>query len=180
MVQIQEHEDEETVSHHQSSHPNHHQSTSSEDNHNHNINPHQSSSCHPPPTYSSNYYSSNHIFHGFPAITENPSPPSLPPQSNPNPSSAPSQALVPVNRMVRDQPQAVTKTEPAAETGFSGRRLWLVKGKRGKLMRRVGLVLRCLEFMVCLVSFSVMAADNKRGWALDSFHRYIEFRYLSL
>ncbi|GAB2213913.1 hypothetical protein Droror1_Dr00018238 [Drosera rotundifolia] len=49
--------------------------------------------------------------------------------------------------------------------------------KREMMVRRVGLGLRVFEFVTCLVSFSVMAADRGRGWALDSFDRYLEFRY---
>ncbi|CAO2823785.1 unnamed protein product [Amaranthus hypochondriacus] len=46
-----------------------------------------------------------------------------------------------------------------------------------RVAKRVGLVLRFCECLVCLVSFSVMVADKNRGWALDSFHHYVEFRY---
>ncbi|ONK81322.1 uncharacterized protein A4U43_C01F27800 [Asparagus officinalis] len=31
--------------------------------------------------------------------------------------------------------------------------------------------------VLCLISFSVMAADKNRGWTLDSFDRYNEYRY---
>ncbi|KAL8137793.1 hypothetical protein V2J09_003794 [Rumex salicifolius] len=44
-------------------------------------------------------------------------------------------------------------------------------------VRKAALVLRWLEFAVCLVSFSVMTADRNRGWALDSFDRYKEFSW---
>ncbi|KAK8943494.1 CASP-like protein [Platanthera guangdongensis] len=37
--------------------------------------------------------------------------------------------------------------------------------------------LRVLEVVLCLISFSVMAADKTSGWAGDSFDRYEEFRY---
>ncbi|KAL9273491.1 CASP-like protein, partial [Drosera capensis] len=102
---------------------------------------------------------------------------------------------------------AVTKLEPHAPTGHaeergddvdsrvgggggeggkgSGVRLRVRKEmlsmKRGKkrevMVRRVGLGLRVFEFLSCLVSFSIMAEDRGRGWALDSFDRYLEFRY---
>ncbi|KAL2465331.1 CASP-like protein [Abeliophyllum distichum] len=37
--------------------------------------------------------------------------------------------------------------------------------------------LRAFELIVCLVSFSVMAADRTQGWSGDSFDRYKEYRY---
>ncbi|GAB2284180.1 hypothetical protein Dimus_018647 [Dionaea muscipula] len=49
--------------------------------------------------------------------------------------------------------------------------------KREVMVRRAALGLRVFEFVTCLVSFSVMASDRNRGWALDSFDRYLEFRY---
>ncbi|KAK8924083.1 CASP-like protein [Platanthera zijinensis] len=64
-----------------------------------------------------------------------------------------------------------------------------VRGGVGKGMRvesgfveRAGLSwaeigLRVLEIVLCLISFSVMAADKTSGWAGDSFDRYEEFRY---
>lgn len=109
--------------------------------------------------------------------------------------------------MVQDQQGiTVTKTEPEPETGYAGeggdtavgsgggtgdgggdsgrrerrRKTGVVaRARREKLMvKRVGLGLRVWEFVICLVSFSVMAADKNRGWALDSFDHYTEFRCL--
>lgn len=45
------------------------------------------------------------------------------------------------------------------------------------MVKRAALGLRVCGFAFCLVSFSVMAADRYRGWGLDSFDRYKEFRY---
>ncbi|KAJ8423215.1 hypothetical protein Cgig2_006768 [Carnegiea gigantea] len=164
--------------------------------------------------------SSDHTFHGYsphpedapsPFRSPTPSPPiSTPPTDLPAhspdlvPVSVP--ALVPVvgNRLIRDQPEAVTKREPDAETGVAGeggeggggrdggagdgggrgsrpvgrQPLGVVRrARREKIVRRAALGLRVCQFVVCLVSFSVMAADKNRGWALDSFDRYVEFRY---
>ncbi|KNA18566.1 hypothetical protein SOVF_069650 [Spinacia oleracea] len=142
------------------------------------------------PTSSPSSISSDHTFHGFSPIKENlsfPSPSPSPPPPNPLPPLPLVQSLVPIhgaNRLVHDQPEAVTKTELEAETGFAGERRTggeqlpvLRRARRGKLVKRMGLALRFCEFALCLVSFSVMAADKNRGWALDSFDRYIEFRY---
>ncbi|CAM8891238.1 unnamed protein product [Rhodiola kirilowii] len=53
------------------------------------------------------------------------------------------------------------------------------EGKRSQVlaMRKTALCLRVLAFILCLISFSVMAANKNKGWALDSFDRYMEFRY---
>ncbi|KAG0485619.1 hypothetical protein HPP92_009698 [Vanilla planifolia] len=37
--------------------------------------------------------------------------------------------------------------------------------------------IRILEIVLCLISFSVMAAGKTRGWDGDSFDRYQEYRY---
>lgn len=55
----------------------------------------------------------------------------------------------------------------------------LKRARRQKLMRRALLGLRISGFLFCLISFSVMAADKKQGWALDSFSNYKEFRFVS-
>ncbi|KAH9620235.1 hypothetical protein KSS87_019017 [Heliosperma pusillum] len=115
--------------------------------------------------------SSDHTFHGF-------SPP-ISPLPLPLPLPHPVQT-VQTGRLIRDQPEVVTKIEPDAETGFAGvskkpRRRTTVR--REKSTAVAAAVLRFFEVVVCLVSFSVMAADKRRGWAVDSFDRYIEFRY---
>lgn len=43
-------------------------------------------------------------------------------------------------------------------------------------MKKTFLGLRICAFVFCLISFSVMAADKQKGWALDSFYWYKEFR----
>lgn len=49
--------------------------------------------------------------------------------------------------------------------------------EREMWVKRAALGFRVFGMLFCLVSFSVMAADRNKGWALDSFHRYKEFRY---
>ena len=51
--------------------------------------------------------------------------------------------------------------------------------KRESMVRRVLFGLRISGFTLCLISFSVMAADKNQGWALDSFDRYKEFRFVT-
>lgn len=45
------------------------------------------------------------------------------------------------------------------------------------VVKKAALGFRFFGFVFCLVSFSIMAADRNKGWAVDSFNRYIEFRY---
>lgn len=47
-------------------------------------------------------------------------------------------------------------------------------------VRRAVLLLRVLAAVLCLVSFSVMAADRTKGWDGDSYQRYEEYRYVRL
>ncbi|CAA2967938.1 CASP 4A3 [Olea europaea subsp. europaea] len=53
----------------------------------------------------------------------------------------------------------------------------LRRSKRKVTMKKAALGFRVCEVIVCLISFSVMAADRTRGWSGDSFDRYKEYRY---
>ncbi|KAL9235263.1 hypothetical protein vseg_010037 [Gypsophila vaccaria] len=169
MVQIQEEDD---TDHHEASTSNHHTTTTSPPS--------------PPPQLrrqsshsTTSSISSDHTFHAF-------SPPLSPlPLPLPSPSSAP-QAHLPIvsaARLIRDHPEAVTKTEPHPPTGFASVEPAATKPRRSRVgpgvksVRILDLFLRFLEFGACLVSFAVMASDKRRGWAFDSYDRYIEFRY---
>ncbi|XP_020227401.1 CASP-like protein 4A3 [Cajanus cajan] len=48
---------------------------------------------------------------------------------------------------------------------------------RPLMAKKVALGFRLCEVVLCLISFSVMAADKTRGWSGDSFDRYKEYRY---
>lgn len=52
----------------------------------------------------------------------------------------------------------------------------IVNQKEG-LVNKVALGVRVLEFVFCLVSFSVMASNKTQGWSGDSFDRYREYRF---
>ncbi|CAO2842705.1 unnamed protein product [Amaranthus hypochondriacus] len=129
----------------------------------------QSQKSPPPPDSPNSSISSDHI-------KENPN--SRSPSLSPLHSVHSIVAVPATNRHVHDQPEVVTKTEPDSKVGqqhkLPGR---APRVKKAKVVKRVGLVLRFIEFVVCLASFSVMAADKNRGWALDSFYHYIEFRF---
>ncbi|KAG6532343.1 CASP-like protein 4A3 [Zingiber officinale] len=49
---------------------------------------------------------------------------------------------------------------------------------RRRALMRAAFGLRVSAALLCLVSFSIMVADNTPGWAGDSFARYSEYRYL--
>lgn len=46
------------------------------------------------------------------------------------------------------------------------------------MVNKAALGFRVSEVILCLISFSVMAADKTQGWSGDSFDRYREYRYL--
>ncbi|KAK9119695.1 hypothetical protein Scep_017788 [Stephania cephalantha] len=52
--------------------------------------------------------------------------------------------------------------------------LW--RQRREAMVKRAALGFRVCEIVLCLISFSVMAADKTRGWAGDSFDRYQEYK----
>ncbi|XP_073290933.1 CASP-like protein 4A3 [Primulina huaijiensis] len=111
------------------------------------------------------------IDHGFSPERDKPRSPEIQPPA------------VMVNRDVSEHPVGVaTKTDREEGEGGRVRRVRpspsiLRNAKRKKLVNRAALGFRIFGFLFCLVSFSVMAADRNQGWALDSFHRYEEFRY---
>jgi len=45
------------------------------------------------------------------------------------------------------------------------------------MLKKVALGFRLSEVVLCLISFSVMAADKTSGWSGDSFDRYKEYRF---
>ncbi|KAJ8771770.1 hypothetical protein K2173_026947 [Erythroxylum novogranatense] len=83
---------------------------------------------------------------------------------------------VTLGRAVRDEiPQTVRKV------GAEGRPVTvgsIVRSSRREEMMRIGeLGFRLSEVVLCLISFSIMAADKTQGWSGDSFDRYKEYRY---
>lgn len=79
-----------------------------------------------------------------------------------------------MNRAVREEgPPFVGKFRPdgRSATVESGR------SRREDMMKVAELGLRISEIVLCLISFSVMAADKTQGWSGDSYDRYREYRY---
>ncbi|KAI9078028.1 hypothetical protein K1719_039953 [Acacia pycnantha] len=116
----------------------------------------------------------------------------------PKPPENPASPVVVTNRF-QVEPKVVTKVDPGAQEGVVGvndveegtaaataksdnRRLrpdvsgFLLSKKESKLNKAL-LGLRIAASVLCLASFSVLAADREKGWALDSYYVYKEFRY---
>lgn len=115
------------------------------------------------------------------------------PPPAPVPQAPPVQPVPVVNRYIREETVPIRKTDKAPQDGFVGRLPEVVgggghvggggqrrrvrsTGKEG-WMRKFALGFRAMEVLFCVVSLSVMATDKSKGWALDSFYRYKEFRY---
>ncbi|XP_034918703.1 CASP-like protein 4A3 isoform X1 [Populus alba] len=95
----------------------------------------------------------------------------------PNNLAAPQQGMpeVVLNRAMREQGPAagVKKVGPEGRSTAS-----VMRGSRKEEKMKVGeLGFRVSEIVLCLISFSVMAADKTKGWSGDSFDRYKEYRY---
>ncbi|XP_060204841.1 CASP-like protein 4A3 [Lycium barbarum] len=63
------------------------------------------------------------------------------------------------------------------ESGVESSPVRTGRTKRELMLTKAGLGFRVCEFALCLISFSVMAADKTQGWSGDSFDRYTEYRY---
>ncbi|KAL3346863.1 hypothetical protein AABB24_025352 [Solanum stoloniferum] len=88
-------------------------------------------------------------------------------------------ALVKADLFVGDGTASVTEGDDGGNRRRRGRPQLSIlrKVRRDEMVKKAGLGFRIFGFLSCLVSFSVMAADRNKGWALDSFERYKEFRY---
>ncbi|EEF52011.1 CASP-like protein 4A3 [Ricinus communis] len=106
--------------------------------------------------------------------------PSPKPQENANFSQAQAKASMTVNRAVREEgPPVVERYKPGGRTSGVGvvqpAATW--RSGREEKMKVAELGFRISEVVLCLISFSVMAADKTQGWSGDSYDRYREYRY---
>ncbi|XP_021671301.2 CASP-like protein 4A1 isoform X2 [Hevea brasiliensis] len=98
--------------------------------------------------------------------------------SPPTPAAAAAAAAVPVSKVVSEtQEDEVVKSVEDGIARGGGKRGANFSTKEKIMKGRALLGFRLLGLVFCLTSFSIMAADTNQGWALDSFHRYKEFRY---
>ncbi|KAK3225069.1 hypothetical protein Dsin_004931 [Dipteronia sinensis] len=95
------------------------------------------------------------------------------------PQLASAAAGVTVNKAVRgDGAPSMTKVGPGGEGRSGGAVASILKrSKTDETVKVANLGFRLSEAVLCLISFSVMAADKTQGWAGDSFDRYREYRY---
>ncbi|KAG6686582.1 hypothetical protein I3842_11G027300 [Carya illinoinensis] len=86
-----------------------------------------------------------------------------------------------LNRAIREEPtQSVWKVGPvgSGDDPRSGTVASILKrSKSEEMLKMAALGFRLSEFVLCLISFAVMAADKTQGWSGDSFDRYKEYRY---
>ncbi|XP_074316905.1 CASP-like protein 4A3 [Silene latifolia] len=60
---------------------------------------------------------------------------------------------------------------------FGGVEDVVTRSKKEVVVKKVGLGMRVLEIVFCVISFSIMATDKTQGWTGDSFDRYKEYRF---
>jgi uncharacterized membrane protein YcjF (UPF0283 family) len=100
----------------------------------------------------------------------------LPQQQKP-----PENAVMVVNRPERDQ-ESQRQTTKVATTDVESERRPRSASSVGRtaeeVTRKAALGFRLCEVVVCLISFSVMAANKTQGWSGDSYDRYKEYRYV--
>ncbi|TKY73494.1 CASP protein 4A2 [Spatholobus suberectus] len=93
------------------------------------------------------------------------------------PENAPSAVMV-FNGSATEEPQRpAAKAGPAIDGGERRSRSAAGGWKTEETVSKAALGFRLSEVVVCLISFSVMAADKTQGWSGDSFDRYREYRY---
>ncbi|XVE54951.1 hypothetical protein DITRI_Ditri03aG0122500 [Diplodiscus trichospermus] len=99
------------------------------------------------------------------------------------PATPPQQSLhLTVNRAVREEGPGVTTRTKVSGGGRGGGResavaAVLSRSKMRETVLMAALGFRLSEIVLCLISFSVMAADKTQGWSGDSYDRYKEYRY---
>ncbi|XP_020593396.1 CASP-like protein 4A1 [Phalaenopsis equestris] len=74
--------------------------------------------------------------------------------------------------------RAPVEVRQAAEAENSKVVSWILRRRwLAVTVRRVDVAARMVAAALCLISFSVMAADKDRGWTTDAFNIYKEYRY---
>ncbi|XP_039143051.1 CASP-like protein 4A3 [Dioscorea cayenensis subsp. rotundata] len=72
---------------------------------------------------------------------------------------------------------ATTAEKVRGNGGTKDRGVFMRRESVTTAVRQGSLALRVLAAALCLISFSVMAADRNKGWAEDSYDKYTEYRY---
>ncbi|KAI6675352.1 hypothetical protein NL676_003258 [Syzygium grande] len=102
-----------------------------------------------------------------------------PPPSAPPPPRPPRGAAVRAAAKEEEPPAAAKGGgRGGREEGRSAAVSTILRRSRSReMVQRAGLGFRMSEMILCLISFSVMAADKTQGWSGDSFDRYREYRF---
>ncbi|KAG2326966.1 hypothetical protein Bca4012_035873 [Brassica carinata] len=109
-----------------------------------------------------------------------PPPPQFPPRRGAPMNSSSSEkspsSMVVFNRWVREEGSQTTTTRKVGG-GESGITTAENRERRDELVSIAALGFRVSEVILCVISFSIMAADKTQGWSGDSYDRYKEYRY---
>ncbi|XP_010459356.1 PREDICTED: CASP-like protein 4A2 [Camelina sativa] len=88
-------------------------------------------------------------------------------------------SMVVFNRWVREDngtTQTTTRKVDGGELGTTTATT-VNRARRDELVSVTALGFRITEVILCVISFSIMAADKTQGWSGDSYDRYKEYRY---
>ncbi|XP_017974070.1 PREDICTED: CASP-like protein 4A2 [Theobroma cacao] len=101
------------------------------------------------------------------------------PSPPPRPTTPPQQSShFTVNRAIKEEaPGVSTRTKAGGGGGARAVAQVLRRSKVRQTVEMAAFAFRLSEVVLCLISFSVMAADKTQGWSGDSFDRYKEYRY---
>ncbi|XP_018458204.2 CASP-like protein 4A2 [Raphanus sativus] len=99
-----------------------------------------------------------------------------PPRRQRNARAASPSSMVVLNRWVREEvPETTTTTTTTRKVGESAAAANRTRRDESVAVAAVGF--RVCEVVLCVISFSIMAADKTRGWSGDSYDQYKEYRY---
>ncbi|KAG7538947.1 Casparian strip membrane protein domain [Arabidopsis suecica] len=87
-------------------------------------------------------------------------------------------SMVVHNSWVREEGQQTTTRKAGAPiNGEESGTTTVNRARRDDLVSVTALGFRISEVILCVISFSIMAADKTQGWSGDSYDRYKEYRY---
>ncbi|CAE6255528.1 unnamed protein product [Arabidopsis arenosa] len=86
-------------------------------------------------------------------------------------------SMVVHNSWVREDGQQTTTRKAGAPINGEESATTVNRARRDDLVSVTALGFRISEVILCVISFSIMAADKTQGWSGDSYDRYKEYRY---
>ncbi|BAB10851.1 unnamed protein product [Arabidopsis thaliana] len=115
-----------------------------------------------------------------------PPPPQFPPPRrqrnarvpmNSSSDKSPSSMVVHNSWVREDGGQTTTRKAGAPINGEESTRTTVNRARGDDLVSLTALGFRITEVILCVISFSIMAADKTQGWSGDSYDRYKEYRF---